>query len=452
MIIVKNLTKYIHGEPLFEKVSFKLHRGNKIGLVGPNGSGKSTILKIIKGEVEMDGGSVKIENERIGYLPQQLTSQDTNLSPGQKTRKALEEIMLSSPTFLLLDEPTNHLDLKGLEWLEDFIQNFKGGVLIVSHDRRLLDKTVSKILEIDSANKAFAEYAGGYTDYVLEKEVKLQKQEANYERQQKEKRRMELWLALKKQEAHVHPDPAKGRKIRAMEKRLQREIYDQEIINPKDTKTIKDLDLRGNAPTAKLLLRIKSLSKSFTDKKIIKDVSFEVRGKEHVLLQGNNGSGKTTLLKIIVGELSSDRGEIKVGDNVNIGYFAQEHESLNPNNTVLQEFSGTDRIIRKDVNPRLILGSFLFSGNDIFKKVSSLSLGERVRLIFAKLTNQENQMLLLDEPTNHLDISSREVIEEALLTYRGAILVISHDRYFLDRIGIQRKLNLDHGLITEILN
>lgn len=450
MIIIKNLTKHIHGDPLFEKVSFKLHRGDKVGLVGPNGSGKSTILKIITNEVETDAGMVTIENERIGYLPQQLVSHDTSLSPGQRTKKALEEILAIKPTFLFLDEPTNHLDIKGLEWLESVIQEFKGGVLIVSHDRRLLDKTVNKIMEIDSTNHVFAEYSGGYTDYVLEKERKLQKQEENYARQQKEEKRMKLWLALKKQEARIHADPAKGRQIRAMEKRLQREIYGQEIVNPKDAKSIKELDIKGEVPSAKLILRIKDISKSFGEKQVIKNASFEIRGREHVLMEGDNGSGKTTLLKIIAGELSPDNGEVRLGEKINIGYFAQEHESLDPEKTVLKEFENTDRLLSKHINnSRLILGSFLFEGNDVFKKVSSLSLGERVRLIFAKLTNQENELLLLDEPTNHLDIPSREVIEEALLGYKGAILAISHDRYFLDRIGIDNTFHLEGGYLRK---
>lgn len=485
MITIKNLTKNILGETLFEEVSFVLHKGDKVGLVGPNGCGKSTLLKIILGEVEADGGDVRLENERVGYLSQDLffKSDETmesflsasenpkaksvlekiglgdiphniavkKLSGGQKTRLSLARILLDRPSVLLLDEPTNHLDLKGLEWLENFIRDFRGGVLIVSHDRRLLDNSVNKILEIDSVNHKFAEYVGGYTEYAMEKEKKLARWENEYQRQQKEKRRMELWLALKRQEAHLHPDPAKGRLIRAMEKRLRREIYDNEIPSPKNQKKINCLELKGETVSAKLIVRAKDIVKSFPGKQLLRGVSFELRGREHVLLAGDNGSGKTTLLKILTGDLQPDSGEFKLGENVHFGYFAQEHEILNPDKTVMDEFLSTDRLLHSSKNPRSVLGAFLFSGQSVFKKISNLSLGERVRLIFAKLTNQENELLILDEPTNHLDIQSREIIEDALLGYKGAILVVSHDRYFLDKIFINRTLTIQNGIIKENL-
>lgn len=482
MIKVKNLTKYILGETLFKDVNFVLDKNDKIGFIGPNGCGKSTLFKIIMGETDYDSGEIKIENEKIGYLPQDLIfgSQITiseflnikdsakinkilkeakltnipydfkisKLSGGQKTRLAVLKILASKPTFLLFDEPTNHLDTDGLEWLEKIINDFTGGVLVISHDRKLLDNCVNKILELNSINYIIEEYEGGYTEYIFKKENKMQKWENDYKLQQKEKRRMELWLALKKQEASLRPDPAKGRKIRAMEKRLQREIYDNEIPKPKINKKIRNLELKGENPDPKLILKVRNVNKNFVLKNVLVDINFEIRGKEHVLLFGKNGSGKSTLLKIIANILNPDSGEIKIGENINIGYFSQEHETLNLEKSVLEEFVDTEKIlIPKD--PRAILGSFLFKGNDVFKKISDLSLGERVRLIFAKLTNQENQVLLLDEPTNHLDIQSREVIEKALIDYKGAIIVVSHDRYFLDKIGINKKLILENGCLKE---
>jgi ATP-binding cassette subfamily F protein 3 len=449
MIIIKNLTINIAGENLFEDVSFTLHKGDRVGLVGPNGSGKSTLLKAILGEVEPDSGTIKVEHEQIGYLPQEVLFPDKNLSGGQKTRLALSEILARKPSVLLLDEPTNHLDVEAVEWLEEIIRDFRGAVLIISHDRKLLDNTVNKILEIDPVNQSFNEYVGNYTDYVAEREKRMENQEVAYRLQQKEKKRLENWLALKRQEASIYSDPAKGKMIRAKEKQLQREIYDKEIVRPNALKKMRGVDIQGEVANAKLVCKCNGITKSFDGKRVLKNVSFEMRGKERILLSGGNGSGKTVLLKILMGDMQADGGEMRMGTNISVGYFAQEHEILDKNKTVIEEFSSTkDLITNKDA--RQVLGSFLFSDQAVFKKVSTLSLGERVRLIFAKLTNQRNDLLILDEPTNHLDIQSREVVENALVEYQGTILFVSHDRYFIQKIAPDRRLNLEKGTLTEI--
>ncbi len=441
MIIIKNVTINIAGENLFEKVSFVLHKGDRIGLVGPNGSGKSSLFKAIMGQVELENGTIRIESEQIGYLPQEIEFKDEKLSGGQKTRLALEKILLKKPSVLLLDEPTNHLDLEAAIQLEKFIHDFKGAVFIISHDRQLLDNTVNKILEIDPVNSSFNEYTGNYSQYLIEREKRISLQESAYKSQQQEKKRLENWLTLKRQEASIYSSSQKGKMIRSKEKYLEREIYNKEILRPDGLKKIKKVEIQGDVANTKLALRCSDIHKSFGDKLILRNISFEIRGKERILLTGSNGSGKTTLLKIITGEIKPDSGEVRIGANISLGYFAQEHELLDHNKTVLEEFMSTDNLI-SGKDPRQILGSFLFSGQSIFKKVSSLSLGERVRLIFAKLTNQYNDLLILDEPTNHLDIQSKEVIEKALVEYQGAILVVSHDRYFIDKIRLNRFLDI----------
>lgn len=447
MIRVKNLTINIENRNLFEKVSFILHKGDRVGIVGPNGAGKSTLLKAIMKEVEIDGGTITIEKERIGYLPQEVFQETKDLSGGQKTRRALEQILGRKPTMLLLDEPTNHLDSKAVEWLKETLKEFRGGILIVSHDRRLLDSVTKKILEIDPVNGSFNEYDGNYSEYIIERQKRIEQEGLKYQHQQKEKKRLENWLTLKRQEASVYADASKGKQIRAKEKYLQREIYDKEISKPNQFKKIRGATLEGEVSNSKLILRATSVSKSFNEKKILSNVSFEIRGKERVLLSGDNGSGKTTLLKILVSELEQDSGEATLGTEVSIGYFSQEHEYLDQNKTVLEEFLSTPHITSE--NPRGVLGSFLFSNEDVFKKVSSLSLGERVRLIFAKLTNQKNELLILDEPTNHLDTQSREIIEMALEEYQGAILMVSHDKYFIEKIKSDRLLEIKKGLLRE---
>ena len=482
MIITHHVTKSILDKTLFTNVSFVIHPREKVGLIGTNGAGKSTLLKIILDLESADSGTVDVGGERLGYLSQSpeypadtsvrellLLDKDaknnrflqqvglSNINPsltfgqlsgGQKTRIALAKVLQDHPTALLLDEPTNHLDLDAIQWFERWLKGFPGSVLLVSHDRRLLQTAVDRIFEMDPANQTFHEYQGGYAEYLEQKLNEKELQEESYRVQQNKKNKMETWLADKRQQASVHPNPATGRLIRAMERRLQREVYDQTILKPRDASVVRGLKLDSAFPAGKRMVRCKDVQVMVGPRTLLTNTSFDIFGSDRVLLSGENGSGKTTLLRLIIGDIQPSSGSAQLGEDVTVGYFAQEHENLNLNKTVLEEFTSTERLHLSD-DPRNVLGSFLFSGNTVFKKIGDLSMGERVRLMFLKLTHQNNTFLILDEPTNHLDIPSREVVERALHDYRGAFIVVSHDRYFLDAIGITRELKIENRKITE---
>lgn len=482
MIVIKNLSKTIYGKNLFSSLDLSFASGEKVGIIGPNGSGKSTLLAIIAGLTNSDTGRVQTETERIGLLPQHICSEsnvtiseylqlqmasggwtwlgklglgelDTEaslrtLSGGQQTRLALVKALTASPSFILMDEPTNNLDYEGVEWLESFIKKFRGGIIIVSHDRAFLNTTVSRIIEFDPANKHIRSYQGNYDSYLIEHKKCQEILQKDYEEHQKEKQRLEQWLVLKRQEASIYKDPAKGRQVRQMEKRIQREIYDKSIPKPLVNKSLSGMRMSGETHSDKLILRLKSIGKSFSDHTLFSEVSFEVDGAERVHIFGANGSGKSTLLKIILGEISADTGTVQIGENIVMNYFSQEQGVLGLERTVIDEFLSAASISYQEA--RSILGSFLFCGDDIFKRIKNLSYGERVRIMFAKFLQKQSQLLILDEPTNHLDIASREVIEEALKNYRGAILIVSHDRYFLHKLIPYRTIALQGGTAREL--
>jgi ATPase subunit of ABC transporter with duplicated ATPase domains len=483
MILIRNLTKYILKQPLFEELSLTIQPEDRIGIVGPNGGGKTTLLKIIAGIETADQGFVDTGKERIGYLPQapefqsydtiesylaapdykmekvlmqvSLTGVDlqtttTKLSGGQKTKLALAKVLLENPSVLLLDEPTNHLDSSALAWLRIFINEFRGSVLIVSHDRSLLNNVATKIIEIDSINHEANEFTGNYDNYLIEKEKLNEKRENAYSLQERKRKQMEEWIRHRQDIASAIPNPAMGKQIQMMKRRLQREVLDNELNKPVEYNSFKGKSLSGDVPTGKLIIRVQDVAKSLGGKQILKDINFEVRGSERLLISGDNGSGKTTLLKLLTNDLQPDSGAIIIGPNVNLGYFAQEHEILDLEKTVLDEFLSTDRLLIGSRNPRSVLGNFLFKNDDVFKKVKELSLGQRVRLLFAKLMYQQNELLILDEPTNHLDIASKENIEQALQEYRGALIVVSHDKYFIDQIGITSQLVLEQGIMKRV--
>ena len=359
----------------------------------------------------------------LGFTEEDFTKQVATLSGGQKTRVALGKLLISKPDILLLDEPTNHLDMESIAWLETYLLNYPGAVFIVSHDRYFLDKVVTKVIEIDAGQVRM--YAGNYSAYA---EKKAQLRDAQYKAYLNQQRE------IKHQEAVIVKLKSFNREksIKRAESREKMLNKIQRIDKPVEVQSQMRLSLEPRVVSGNDVLTVEDLAKSFPQQKLFSNISFQIKRGERVALIGNNGTGKTTMLKILNGLLDADAGSFSLGAKVQIGYYDQEHGVLHAEKTIFEEISDTYPTLT-ETQIRNMLAAFLFTGDDVFKVISSLSGGERGRVSLAKLMLSEANFLILDEPTNHLDIASKEILEEALNSYTGTVLYVSHDRYFINQ-------------------
>lgn len=359
----------------------------------------------------------------LGFMESDFKKPVDTLSGGQKTRVSLGKLLLTRPDILLLDEPTNHLDLNSIAWLETYLLNYPGAVLIVSHDRYFLNRVVTKVLEIEQGK--LMTYLGNYSEYAQKKEQIRDAQLKEYLNQQQ---------AIKHQEAVIEKLRSFNREksIRRAESREKMLEKMKPVEKPVEASTEIHLTLEPSCTSGNDVLNVKHLSKSFPSQPLFSDVSFEIKRGEHVAIIGDNGTGKTTLLKILNQVLAADSGTFTLGTNVNVGYYDQEHHVLHMEKSIFDEISD-DYPTLTNTEIRNVLAAFLFTGDDVFKRIGDLSGGERGRVSLAKLMLSEANFLILDEPTNHLDIVSKEILERALNDYTGTVLYVSHDRYFINQ-------------------
>ena len=451
-----------YDEPLSRPLTLSMERGQKIALVGANGIGKTTLLKSILGLIPALKGTRELgDNLQIGYFEQEvkgdnkttcideiwaefpsytqyevrsalakcglttkhIESQVRVLSGGEQAKVRLCKLVNKETNVLLLDEPTNHLDMESIAWLETYLLNYPGAVFIVSHDRYFLDKVVTKIVEIEAGQMRM--YDGNYSAYALKKAMLRDAQYKAYLNQQRE---------IKHQEAVITKLRSFNREksIKRAESRVKMLDKIQRIEKPVEIDNQMRISLEPRFISGNDVLTVEGLSKAFPGQILFTDISFEIKRGERVALIGNNGTGKTTILKILNGIVEADAGRFALGSKVQIGYYDQEHHVLHMEKTIFQEISDTYPTLT-ETEIRNMLAAFLFTGDDVFKLISSLSGGERGRVSLAKLMLSEANFLILDEPTNHLDIASKEILEEALNSYTGTVLYVSHDRYFINQ-------------------
>ena len=369
---------------------------------------KSKVIGILKG---------------LGFDENDFDRKINTLSGGQKTRVFLAKLLLEEPDIILLDEPTNHLDLRSIEWLESYLLNYKGAVIIVSHDRYFLDKIVSKVIDIENAEVQM--YSGNYSDFSAKKQMLLDAKMKEYLIQQQKIKHQEAVITKLKQFN-------REKSIKRAESRQKQLEKIERVEAPKTHIENMRLSLDISKESGKDVLTVHDLSKSFDEKHLFSNINFEIKRGERVAIIGDNGTGKTTLLKIINGLLTPDTGEVIYGSNVSIAYYDQEHQVLHMDKTLFDEISDTYPEMN-NTQIRNILAAFLFTGEDVYKKIGDLSGGERGRVSLVKLMLSKANFLLLDEPTNHLDILSKDVLESALNSFPGTICYVSHDRYFINK-------------------
>ena len=376
----------------------------------------------------------------LGFVEDEFGRSVSTLSGGQKTRVALGKLLLLKPDLIILDEPTNHLDMSSITWLETYLLNYKGAVIIVSHDRYFLDRIANKVIEIDNTKATV--FTGNYSAYAAKKEALRAAEYSAYMKQQQD---------IKHQEEVIEKLRSFNREksIRRAESRVKMLDKIEVLEKPTQVRADMHLKLEPKYTSGNDVLQVENLSKSFGSLTLFENLNFELKKGEHVAVIGDNGTGKTTILKIINELVAPDTGEIRLGSNVAIGYYDQEHHVLHMDKTLFEEISD-DYPTLTNTEIRNTLAAFLFTGEDVFKQVKALSGGERGRVSLAKLMLSEANFLILDEPTNHLDILSKEILEDALNAYTGTVLYVSHDRYFINKTA-SRILDLNNKALTNYL-
>lgn len=474
MIRVKDLNYAYGREPIFSGAEFFVGKGQKAGLMGANGAGKSTLFKLITGEEMPDEGKVEVDG-KILLVPQEvkrdpvmenstsirkyldpkgqkedyelnrivanlelaqfgLDTSPQNLSGGQKTKLAIARALVQEPEVLLMDEPTNFLDTEGKMWVMNFLGRYPKTLIVVSHDMNLLDAKIDKILEINPQTKKIDEYAGNYSSYVKLKEEKEGLLVRQIHVQEQHINRMKKGL-LKM--SHVKSGKGVRQRLQ-MEKRVEAMVTGLPEMPP-EAKRIK-MKLPEPAWVGAMPIIADSLSKAYGAKKVLVNVSFDIKRGERIALNGPNGAGKSTLIKILMGKLLPDEGEIVRDEKLSIGYYSQEFDTFDFEKTLIETVK--EKCTLPEGTIRSNLGKFLFSGDSVFQKVGSLSGGEKTRLSIALLLVQNFNMLILDEPTTYLDVLSQRLILEALKSYQGAMLVVSHTPEFIAELKPERMLTL----------